>query len=136
MRAGHPGVSRRERGISVNCLLKVLLSFPCVFFGKSVQVIVALQISVQCLGIHWPSSGKAHLVWRFELCLDLTGYLLCQVSFECEYVMNVSFVAVGPEMFVRRAVDELRGDAHSVAEALDSPLNDPIYVQLTRNFRQ
>jgi len=136
LRAGQPEVGSRERGISLNCLLEVLPSLPQLLFGKSVQVIVALEIILQCLGIHWPSMGELPWVWRFDLCLDFTGDFLCQVSFECEYVMDVSLVLIGSQVPVRWTVNELCGDPHSVSRALYHTFDETVHIEVTRDFRQ
>jgi probable HAF family extracellular repeat protein len=69
-----------------------------------------LQVCLQNLGIHGP--------------------------LQREYVTRVSLVAISPKVFVRRAVDELRGDAHAIAGALHGSFDDPVHVQLASDFGQ
>ncbi len=52
-----------------------------------------------------------------------------------EDVVQIPVEALGPEVAVGRAVDELRGDAHAVARLAHAPLEHVAHLQLARHLR-
>ena len=132
MSAGQAHVGWRKIAVGVNRLLEVpcglLLFFLARAFAITAQVIIALEIGLQNFGIHWPRLRQKALPWRRELRLNLAGDVLSHVAFERKYIAHISFVTLGPDVSVRRAMKELHGDTHSVAGMLHRSLDDALDV--------
>src|ERR1700732_2883872 len=100
--------------VSVNGVLEVLRSLPSFFvtgtLGVSVEVVVALKVWVQRFRIDRPELRHYRLIWCSESRLNLPGDVLGYVSFQREHVAQVAFVALGPQVSVSWALDQLRGD--------------------------
>ena len=102
-------VSRSKVRIGINNLVKV----PCRYFfflvsgalAVSVQVVIALKVRFECLGIHMPRLSKGHRVPSRDPFLNMTGNILSDVSFKREHIPHVSLVTVAPQMFVRGSMD-------------------------------
>src|SRR6202022_3473675 len=69
---------------------------------------------------------------RLELMGDVTRY----VSLKPKDVAHVALIARGPEVFIRRAINELGGDAHAIARALNRAFVDSTHVKFARDPRQ
>ena len=65
-----------------------------------------------------------------ELRLDGGDDFLGDLVLEFEDVRQVAIITVGPDVVVRRGVDELGGDAHAVAALADAALQDVAHAKL------
>src|SRR6202049_5270418 len=110
-------VGGRKLWLGVNRLLERLRSLPFFLVTDAlaifVQVEVALKVCVQRFGINRPQLRHCRLIWSSESYLNLPCDILGHVSFQREDVAQVALVAVGPQVFVCWAMDQLRGDAHA-----------------------
>src|SRR6516225_678907 len=138
MRAGQPHVGWSKIGVGINRLLEVpcglLLFFLARAFAITAQVIIASQIGLQNFGIHWPRLWERALPWRRELRLNLASDVLGHVAFERKYIAYISFIALGPDVSVRRAIKELHVDTHAVAGMLHRSLDNAVDVQFACDF--
>ena len=139
MGLGQSDVSQCEIGRGIDGLLEALPSrsqlLIAEFHPSLPQMVMALEICIEGLGIQPWGLRSWHLVWRRDSRLDLTGDIAGYIGLERESVAHVPLVAFGPQIFVRRPLDQLRGDAHVIAGVLHRSLDNPIHAQLTRDFR-
>src|SRR5215469_3884005 len=102
-------VSGSEVRVSINNLLKVSCGCPLFLvsgaLAVSIQVVIALKVCFQCLGIHMPWLTKWHRVPSRDPFLNMTGNILSDVSFKREHIPHVPLVTLGPQMLVRGAMD-------------------------------
>src|SRR6516164_8047356 len=138
MSAGQPHVGWSKIGVGINRLLEVscglLLFFLARAFAITAHVIIASQIGLQNFGIHWPRLWQRAFSWPRELRLNLASDVVGHVAFERKYIARISFVTLGPDVSVRRAIKELHGDTHSVAGMLHRSLDDAVDVQFSCDF--
>src|SRR5579859_2176176 len=135
MGLSHSDVRRREVGIRIDGLLKVLGGCSLLFITRAsplqVYVVIALEVGVQNLRFDWLRLSR----WvRSQLSADLARDFFSDLPFERENIPHISFVSIGPEMLVRCSLDELCGDAHAIAGSLHCTFYNAVHTQLTRNF--
>ena len=122
-RGGIAGVCGGVAGIECNGLLEGLEAVREVLLIKKVA---AAQISV----VRGWVDGSARR-GRGEDQAGLGGDLLGDAVLEGEDIGGGTFEGLGPEVSVGASVDELGGDADSVAGADDGAFNDGVDVELT-----
>src|SRR5207253_6181296 len=66
--------------------------------------------------------------------LDLIRDLAGNGALQSQHVLHVPLEAVGPEMPVGRAIDELRGNPKAIARALYGAFYDAIHIQFVRDL--
>src|ERR1700682_2945516 len=134
VRVGQTGVGLGIAGVLVDRFLEMFDSLAQAGFGSPVPVISSFQIIF--VGADWdrPIGTQLAALFRCEMA-DLLSNVADDVALQAKDIAQIAIVALGPEMLVGGAVNQLRADSHAVAGPFHGAFHNGIYVEFLRDHR-